>query len=192
LPRAYTATYYEDDARSFTALLHHLITGPAHLVGFSDGGEVELLMAALTPGLARSVVAWGAGGALTEEILPAVEALANIVDDPIPPMQPFREYLVAAYGEANARTTIQHFTGAARAIIEGGGNISLSRAGNISCPVLLLVGEHDSIVSPPLVSNLASRIPNSESVVVEGAGHGVHEDRPGWLVETVLGWLEKH
>ena len=38
-PRAYTATYYEDDARSFAALLQHLATGPAHLIGFSDGGD---------------------------------------------------------------------------------------------------------------------------------------------------------
>src|SRR5712691_13400173 len=50
-PRAYTATYFEDDARSFAALLQHLGTGPAHLMGASDGGEVSLLMAALTPGV---------------------------------------------------------------------------------------------------------------------------------------------
>ena len=53
-PRAYTATFFEDDAGSFTALLQHLATGPAHLMGFSDGGEISLLMAALTPGIARS------------------------------------------------------------------------------------------------------------------------------------------
>ncbi len=37
-PRTYTATYYEDDARSFAALLEHLATEPAHVIGFSDGG----------------------------------------------------------------------------------------------------------------------------------------------------------
>ena len=61
-PRAYTATYFEDDAGSFAALLQHLATGPAHLMGFSDGGEISLLMAALTPGVARSVVGLGRGG----------------------------------------------------------------------------------------------------------------------------------
>jgi len=55
-PRVYPATYYADDARSFVALLEHLMTGATHLVGFSDGGEVALLMAAFTPVLARSVV----------------------------------------------------------------------------------------------------------------------------------------
>src|SRR4051794_24357744 len=58
MPRSYTAGYYEEDARSFSALLQHLATGPAHLVGFSDGGEVALLMAVTTPGVARSVATW--------------------------------------------------------------------------------------------------------------------------------------
>ncbi len=65
-PRAYPATYFEDDARSFAALLQHLAVGPAHLMGFSDGGEISLLMAALQPGVARSVVTWGAAGALDD------------------------------------------------------------------------------------------------------------------------------
>src|SRR5437667_4767147 len=64
-PRTYTATYYEDDARSFAALLQHLATEPAHVIGFSDGGMTALLMAALTPGVARSVVTWGAAGTLS-------------------------------------------------------------------------------------------------------------------------------
>ena len=65
-PRTYTATYFEDDAGSFAALLEHLATGPAHLMGFSDGGDISLLMAALTPGVARSVVSWGAAGVLND------------------------------------------------------------------------------------------------------------------------------
>ena len=44
-PREYTASYLADDARSFAALLRSLGTGPTHLLGFSDGGEVALLMA---------------------------------------------------------------------------------------------------------------------------------------------------
>ena len=44
-PRIYTATYFEDDARSFAALLKHVAVEFVHLVGFSDGGEVAILMA---------------------------------------------------------------------------------------------------------------------------------------------------
>ena len=77
-PRAYTSTFYEDDALSFAALLDHLATGQAHLIGFSDGGEVALLMAATTPRLARSVVTWGAGGKLNDPGGHLREAMYNI------------------------------------------------------------------------------------------------------------------
>jgi len=196
IPRDYTATqtatYYEDDAHSFVALLQHLGTGPTHLVGFSDGGEVALLMAALTPDVARSVVTWGAVGTMTEQDLPMIMVMANMVDDPIPPLQSFREYLVATYGEADARAMTQSVARAARAIIESGGDISLSKVGHITAPVLLIVGENDFIARPELVSQLAALIPASESMVVEGAGHAVHEDKPEWLVQTITDWLKKH
>jgi valacyclovir hydrolase len=192
MPRSYTASYYEEDARSFSAMLQHLTTGPAHLVGFSDGGEVALLMSATTPDVARSVATWGAAGAIPAESLPMVAAMSNLVDNPIPPLQGFRDYLVATYGEDNARASSQSFAAAVGAIGERGGDISLSKGSNITCPVLLIVGENDFIVSPLYLSRLAAAIPGSESIVVEGAGHAVHEDRPEWLTQTILDWLGEH
>ena len=192
MPRNYTATYYEEDARSFVAFLQHLGTGPTHLLGFSDGGEVELLMAATAPDLARSLATWSSAGAIPQALLPMVEAMSNMVDNPIPPLQAFRDHLVATYGETNARANIRNFTSAGRAIIERGGDISLSKVGGIKCPVLLIVGERDFVISPSMVSELAALIPGSESIVVEGAGHAVQDDRPEWLEQTLLDWLKRH
>jgi valacyclovir hydrolase len=191
-PREYTPTYFEEDARSFAALLRHLETGPAHLLGFSDGGEVSLLMAAMTPDLVRSVATWGAAGTIPEEQLPLLDAFYDLIDDPIEPLQGFSEQLKAEYGEANARAMTRSFVGAIRAIVAGGGDISLSRAGSIKCPVLLIVGEHDFFISPALVAQVAARIPSAEVIEVPGAGHGVHEDRPEWFAGILLDWLEEH
>src|SRR3990172_7703547 len=69
-PRAYTPTFYEDDAHTFIALLENLGAGPVHLIGYSDGGEVSLVMAGLKPKIARSVVTWGAMGFLDASGLP--------------------------------------------------------------------------------------------------------------------------
>jgi valacyclovir hydrolase len=192
LPRAYSSTYYQEDARAFAALLEDRAAVPAHLIGFSDGGEVALLMAELSPGLARSLLAEGAAGAIDKELLPALDELYDIVDSPTPPLHGFRRHLIDSYGEANAHATAQSFARAGQAIIEGGGDISLSKVGNITCPVLLIAGEHDEFVSPQILSRLASRIPNSEFLVVEGAGHRVQEDHLEWLIQTTLEWVEKH
>jgi len=191
-PRAYTATYFEDDARSFAALLRHLAIGPAHLMGFSDGGEISLLMAALTPGVARSVVTWGASGTLSDPDGRLRDAMYNVVDHPIPPLQQFSEYLIATYGEANARAMTRSEVAALSDIIEAGGDVSLSKAGTITCPVLLIAGEHDFFNPLALVSQLAKRIRTVELLEAKDAGHDVHRDHPEWLAQTILDWLRKH
>ena len=191
-PRTYTATYYEDDALSFAALLQHLATEPAHLIGFSDGGEISLLMAALTPGVVRSVVTWGAAGVLNDPSGQLRQAMYNIVDNPIPPLQGLRDFLVATYGEANARAMTQSHVDAVSEIIKGGCELSRSKAGIITCPVLLIAGEHDMFAPPALASQLAARIRTAETLVAEGAEHNVYGDRPEWLTQTILAWVGKH
>src|SRR6266700_6201654 len=86
-PRAYTASYFEEDAHAFVALLQHLASAPAHLMGFSTGGEISLLMAALTPEVARSVVTWGAAGVLNDPSGQLRETMYHVVDHPIPPLE---------------------------------------------------------------------------------------------------------
>jgi valacyclovir hydrolase len=192
-PRVYTATYYEDDARSFAALLQHLTTGPAHLMGFSDGGEVSLLMAALTPGVVRSVVTWGAAGALNDPNGQLRQAMYNVVDNPIPPLQQFRAYLIATYGEANARIMTQSHVAAVSDIIEkSGGDLSISKVSNITCPMLLIAGEHDIFAPPALASELAAGIHTADVLVAEGAEHNVYADRPEWMTQKILDWVGKH
>jgi len=161
-------------------------------MGFSDGGEISLLMVALMPGVARSVVAWGAAGVLNDPSGQLREAMYNVVDHPIPPLQQFRDYLVASYGEANARAMTQSMIGAANDIIKGGGDLSLSKAGNIIAPVLLIADEHDFFAPPALASQLAARIRTAEVLEAEGAEHNVYADRPEWLTQTILDWVGKH
>jgi valacyclovir hydrolase len=192
-PRTYTATYYEEDAHAFAALLQHLATGPAHLIGFSDGGEISLLMAELMPGVARSVITWGAAGVLNDPEGRLGDAMYNVIDHPIPPLQGFRDFLIATYGEANARAMTQSAVGAIRDIIkQSGGDLSLSKADSITCPVLLISGEHDFFAPPALASQLAARIRAAEVLVAEGAEHNVYMDRSEWLMQMILDWLGKH
>jgi pimeloyl-ACP methyl ester carboxylesterase len=191
-PRTYTATYYEEDAQAFVALLRHLATEPAHLIGFSDGAEVSLLMATLIPEGVRSVVVWGAAGVINDPGGRMREAMYNIVDHPIPPLKPLHDFLIATYGEANARAMTQSHVTALSNIIKGGGELSRSKADRITCPVLLISGEHDMFAAPALAAELAARIRTAEVLVAEGAEHNVYGERPEWLTQTILDWVEKH
>src|SRR6476620_9240096 len=75
IPRAFTPDYYEVDAHTMAGFVREVIGGAAHLVGFSDGGEVALLMAIQDPTVARSVAVWGAAGSLPAEAAGMVAAM---------------------------------------------------------------------------------------------------------------------
>jgi pimeloyl-ACP methyl ester carboxylesterase len=115
-----------------------------------------------------------------------------MVDHPIPPMPGYRDYLVVTYGEANARAMTQNLVKGISAIIEAGGDLSASKAGDIACPVLLSAGEHDVFVPRALLDKIASHPRNGKTIVVEQAGHDVHNARPEWFRQTVLDWLARH
>ena len=189
-PRTYTPTYYQDDVPVLLSMLDAIGASPAHLVGFSDGGEYELLMSAVRPNAVRSVVTWGSAGSLGTNVQMA-DAMSTLIDSPIPPMADFSAYMKATYGEANARIMTQSAAKSFRAIMEAGGDISRSRAASISCPALLIAGEHDFLATPALVSELAGAIPRGEFLEAKGASHPIHHEQPDWLVETVVGWLAK-
>jgi pimeloyl-ACP methyl ester carboxylesterase len=190
-PRTYPPSYYRDDALVFLDMSDALGASPARLVGFSDGGEYALLMAAMRPEAVRSVVTWGSAGALPEAP-ELTEAFSSLVDDPIPPLADFSAYMKAAYGEQNARVMAQSVAASLRTIMDAGGDISRSRAASITCPALLITGAHDFLATPELVAEMAQAIPNGEFVEAKDASHAVHHEQPGWLSETVVRWLSKH
>ena len=192
-PRTYTSSFYEEDTQAFAALLQYLEREPAYLLGFGNGGEICLLMAELMSAAVRSVVTCGAVGTINDPREDLREAMYNVVDYPIPPLQEFRDYLFVTYGEANARVMTQSVAAAISNIIEqNGGNISLSKANLITCPVLLIAGEHDIFAPPSLVCELAAHMCTAEVLVAEGAEHFAYIENPEWLTHTILDWLAKH
>ena len=191
-PRNYTRSYLEDDAATIAALVRSRVSVPVHIVGHSDGGEVGLLMAALQPDIVRSVVTWGAAGSVDETHRDIASFFHNVIDDKSEQSESYRAYLVDAYGAENARAMTQSLARAIGAIIDDGGDISRSRAGQIRCAVLLVSGEHDAFAPKALIEEYASRIPVAETVEIAGGGHDIHATHAEVFEQKVLGWLMSH
>ncbi len=190
-PREYTASSFEEDALAFAALLQHVVSEPTHLVGFGNGGDICLLMAVIMPEVLRSVVACGVVGMINDLGGELREAMYNVVDHPIALLQQFREHLVSTYGEKQARTMIQSVADAMSDIIKAGGELSRSKVEMITCPVLLITGEHDMFAPPALVCELAAHMCNAEMLVAQRAEHFIFLDCPEWLRQTILEWVRK-
>jgi 2-succinyl-6-hydroxy-2,4-cyclohexadiene-1-carboxylate synthase len=62
------------------------------------------------------------------------------------------------------------------------------RLGEIECPVLVLVGEHDAKFTD-LGRRLVDGLPRAELVIVPGAGHSVHLEQPDATVDAIAAWL---
>jgi valacyclovir hydrolase len=191
-PRHYHAAYYQEDAASFAALLASLGISQAHLLGFSDGGEVALLMAAGVPDLSQSLFTWGAAGFVSDPGGRIARLFRTLFDEPALETAGWRKGLTALYGKDLARAITRNFADGLDAIVSAGGDISRSLAHAIRCPTCLVAGEGDVFVPPALLSELAARLPLAEVHIVNGAGHGVHHDRPDWFLPAVTGWLADH
>jgi valacyclovir hydrolase len=99
---------------------------------------------------------------------------------------------VDAYGIANAMAMARSWGAALRAVIDSGGDISLSRAADIRCASLLLTGTDDPVCPPSLVAAMADAMPRGTFREVPGAAHDVHRSHGPWLATTIADWLGDH
>jgi 2-succinyl-6-hydroxy-2,4-cyclohexadiene-1-carboxylate synthase len=63
------------------------------------------------------------------------------------------------------------------------------RLGGITCPVLMMVGEHDDKFRE-IAERMAALLPDASVAVVAGAGHSVHLEQPERAADIVLTWLD--
>ena len=59
----------------------------------------------------------------------------------------------------------------------------------ITCPTLVLVGEHDVLTPPDVAQDYASNIPNAQFVVIPNAGHLSNLEQPEAFLQALSGFL---
>jgi pimeloyl-ACP methyl ester carboxylesterase len=168
---------YDDMCADTVALVEALELGAAHVVGFSDGADVAMLLALARPDLVKRLVLIGGNfhhaGVLPElhemVVDPTMEAMLRSMYDPVSPdgadhFPVVRDKLLRMWREEPTLSTLD-----------------LAR---ITAPTLVLAGDDDLIALEHLLDQYRA-IPTSQLAIVPGTSHMLLFERPG-LVNTML------
>ncbi|WP_405667382.1 alpha/beta hydrolase [Streptomyces sp. NBC_01166] len=176
---------YQDMADDTVAFLETVVGEPAHLVGWSDGGVVALIVAAARPDLVRKAVVIGANFRPGPEcfVEPAMlDAMTPDGDD----LAFFREMY-----EAVAPDGAGHWPVVAAKMIDmwrTQPTLTTGDLARIEAPVLTMVGD-DDLMTLEHTAALYRAIPGAQLVVVPGASHLVPLEKPALVGRLILDHL---
>ena len=176
---------YRDMAEDTIDFLTSVVGGPAHLVGWSDGGIVALLVAIERPDLVRKIVVTGANFKPAPQI-----GMAEMLDEPdadAPDMAMFRTMYEAASPDGPEHWPV--VVGKMAEMFRAEPDIPIEDLGRINAPTLVLVGD-DDVVALEHTLELYRSIPNSELAVVPGTSHGHFMEKPSLVNQLVLDFLD--
>jgi pimeloyl-ACP methyl ester carboxylesterase len=161
-PAAYHSAVMAEDVR---ALLDHLGLPRADAMGYSMGARITAFLALKHPDRVRAAILGGLGFRLVEGVgLP--DTIANALDAPLladvadPTAYVFRAFAEQTGSDLHALAACMR-----------GSRQTLSRSevAQIAVPLLVAVGENDSIAGSP--EALAALIPGAKALVIRGRDH---------------------
>jgi pimeloyl-ACP methyl ester carboxylesterase len=202
-------------ANDVVALLDHLKILSAHLLGHSMGGRIALEVALNFPGRVKSLImaASGSGQAARPgaDCIPGLPhwLVIRLVE------KGFEKALREEFCDSNAFFTdeyrknhpdeVEEFFQLVWAthsklpeyihLIIARHNWEAShRLGDVKCPTLVLIGDHDSGRSNHLAQAeaLKNRIPGAELRVLKGQSHGFFWQAPEETNQAILQWVRRH
>jgi pimeloyl-ACP methyl ester carboxylesterase len=153
---------YGDMADDTADFIDTVVKGPAHLVGWSDGGIVALLVALARPDLVRKIVTIGANFRPAPEIAAEPAMLEHMTDD-----SPDMAHMFAVEPVLTAA--------------------ELSR---ITAPTLVMTGDDDMMTLEHTI-DLYRAIPHSQLAVVPGTSHAALMEKPALVNTLILDFLTK-
>ncbi|MCC6614325.1 MAG: alpha/beta hydrolase [Anaerolineae bacterium] len=166
-PRDFPVDFYHRDARDVLAFMDALGIEQAHIIGFSDGGETALSAAGLAPDRFKSVIAWGAVGYFGPAMRPVAQRLY--------PATWMTAEDKTLHGIADPDAFALAWVHAVKYMIDSGGDVSLSLAPSIDAPVLLMLGERDTLNPQEYGQNYVDRTPRGRLVMFK-TGHPIHDE----------------
>jgi pimeloyl-ACP methyl ester carboxylesterase len=174
---------YENMAADTVSFIEALGIGPVHLVGWSDGAVVGLLVALTRPDLVRSLVA--IGNALTLEGLPAEmrPMLEHMSVDMLPPFLRDLYAAVSPDGPEHFNVVWEKLAATIKALPY----IDMSELEHLAVPVLVVAGDHD-MVTVEHAEAMRRTIPDAQLAIIPGT-HALPMEKPALVASLTLDFI---
>ena len=160
------------------AYLEDVVREPAHLIGYSDGANIALMVAIKRPDLVKSIVAI-AGNYHHNGIHPLPDF------DGFVPQEDRDEY---ASTSPDAPHTLDEKIKKMSAIWKLEPDIAQSDLATIQCPVLVMAGD-DDVVRHEHTIDLFEKIPLGQLAIVPGTSHGLVKEKPAIVQAFIADFL---
>ncbi|MSP95540.1 MAG: alpha/beta hydrolase [Alphaproteobacteria bacterium] len=182
-----------DDLRN---LLRFLGVRKCHLVGSAAGGGVAIDYAlSYASDLYSLVMACAVGGVTNPDWAAMVARIRPRGFDEFP--VEFRE-LSQSYRAANPEGTRDWLALVQKSVTSNrfgqmpANAVTWAKLEALKIPVLLIGGDADLYLPPPMLKLYASHIPASETAIFAEGGHSLYWEQPDLFNRTVLAFLAKH
>jgi valacyclovir hydrolase len=167
---SYKLSFYRDDANDLATLLDSLNVEKALVLGFSDGGIVGLLLAALYPQRVKALAVMGAQPEINAQNVAAIRHW--LVETPL--SEDWQKELAKLHGEPYWRLLPGMYVEGQEKLVAGGGIIITGEElASIRCPALIMHGKRDRVVPAGYAQMISECIPNAQILLFD-AGHAAH------------------
>lgn len=186
-----------------TQLILEVSTAPVHLVGISFGGMIAQVTAFARPDLIRTLTLIGTASRFPDQVREGMRTRAELIR---------REGMVAVVQGSLERWFTEEFRENRPDIMDRTTKTLLGddpatqaaiwdliatldtdkRLSELTCPTLILVGEHDPSTPPTVATHLAESIRDAHLVVLPGASHIATVETPNAVNQEFLRFLSEH
>ena len=169
--------HFDFQAQEAIAYLDDVVKEPAHLIGYSDGGIIALLVAIARPDLVKSIIAIGANYHYSAPLSDFEGAFVSEEDQ--------AEYNLIS---PDAPDTLIKKIIRMNQIWKTEPDISLSDIASIQCPVLVMAGDDDVIKHDHTIA-LFEALPLGQLAIIPGTSHGLIKEKPALAMAVILQFL---
>lgn len=179
----------------------------AHILGYSLGGLIAQELAVMHPGYVRSLILAGTYARQTPIGLSRTRLILQMLKEGVNPEFVIKDFFLWVFSERffqndeQVNNAVKSFLnpssplhpdgieGQVLSIIDYDGRDLVNK---ISAPTLIISGREDIAVPVRCAEELASKIPNSELIILEGAAHSMIFEESDRFNQIVLEFLERN